>query len=390
VTRCRWITLDELESRRAEWHELASTSEFPTAFADPGWVLPWWRTYGRRHQPWCLALEDADGSLRGLALLACRRRLLTRMLVFAGEDWNGLETMLCAPGLESRFSELLLEELAARRQDWDVWRVRRLPTQSCLARLLLEGDGPLKAAARDFRLQPFITLPQDGAAFESRFGSKQRGTQRRKWRRLLELGTSARLVSDPAEIEPAVHRLLELRRGRAIAMGQRHTHMDARYERFLVDAVRELGTNGTRLWTLELDGQTLVMRLDLVQGEREHSYMLGLSDGHTALSPGSSLERHAILEAIAEGRTELDLGPGRDEYKYRLGAIDRELARMVVLSPSPRGRTIGTTAAINLRLRKTGAAELLRRWRGINAERGALGAPPRLAHRDGDNGARPT
>jgi CelD/BcsL family acetyltransferase involved in cellulose biosynthesis len=390
VTRCRWITLDELESRRAEWHELAATGEFPTAFADPGWVLPWWRTYGECHDAWCLVLEDTDKSLRGLALLACRGRSLARTLTFAGEDWNGLETLLCAPGLESRFSSLLIEELAARRADWDVWRIRRVPTKSCLAQLLLKGDAPLKAAAHDVRLQPFITLPEDGAAFESRFGSKQRSTQRRKWRRLVELGATPRLVSDPAEIEAAVQRLLELRRKRAIAMGQRHAHMDGRFERFLIDAVRELGRDGTRLWTLEAEGQTLVMRLDLVQGTRGHSYLLGLSDEHTALSPGSGLERHAILEAIAEGRTEFDLGPGRDEYKYRLGATDRELTRVVVLSPSFRGRILGTTAVTDLRLRGTSAAGALRRWRGMSSERGTAAGGRTATNQPGKDQTRPT
>jgi len=380
VTRCRWITLDELESRRAEWHELAADSEFPSAFADPGWLLPWWRTYGERYEPWCLALEESDGSLRGLALLACGRERLARTLTFAGGEWNGLEVLLCAGGLEPEFSAMLLEQLAARRRDWDVWRVRRLPTQSCLAQLLLEGSGPLKAAAHDVRLQPFLALPQDGTEFESRFGSKQRNTQRRKWRRLLELGAVPRIVSDPSEIEPAVRRLLELRRARAMAMNQRYAHMDMRFERFLVDAVRDMGPEGTRLWTLEADDQTLVMRLDLVQGAREHSYLLGLSNDHTALSPGSSLERHAILEAIAEGRTELDLGPGRDKYKYRLGAIDRELTRLVVLSPSIRGRILGTTAAIDLRLRNTAAADALRRRQGMVPERGNSDAVRIPAH----------
>jgi len=381
---CRWIDLGELERRRPEWRELAAHSELPTAFGDPGWILAWWRAYGEGHDPWCLALEGSDGALQGLALLARRRAHLARTLTFAGGEWNGLETLLCAPGVERDFSVLLLEELAARRRDWDVWRIRRLPTQSCLAQLLLEGHGPLKAVAHDLRLQPFLTLPQDGSEFESRFAGKQRNTQRRKWRRLLELGAAPRIVSDPQEIEPAVHRLVELRRARAMAMGQRYTHMDPRFERFLVDAVRELGPDGAHLWTLEIDGQTLVMRLDLVQGPREHSYLLGLGDEHTTLSPGSSLERHAILAAIGEGRTELDLGPGRNEYKYRLGAIDRELTRLIVLSPSIRGRIVGTTATIDLELRDTAAAEALRRRRGMASERGTSGTVRAPAHRHAD------
>ncbi|MGA9874559.1 MAG: GNAT family N-acetyltransferase [Solirubrobacteraceae bacterium] len=374
---CRWIDLKELERRRAEWRQLAVNSEFPTAFADPAWIMAWWRAYGNDQEPWCLSLEDSDESLLGLALLACRRTPLARTLTFAGDTWNGIDTLLCAPGVEPEFSTLLLNELAARRREWDVWRVRRLPTNSCLAQQLLNGHGNLKASAHDLRLQPFLTLPEDGATFESHFGSKQRSTQRRKWRRLLELGASPRLVCAPEEIEPAVLELLALRRSRARAQGQRHAHMDARYERFIVDAVRGLIPEGARLWTLEVDGQTLVMRLNLVQGPREHSYLLGLGEGHMALSPGSSLERHAILEAIVEGRTELDLGPGRDEYKYRLGAIDRELTRLVVASPTPRGRIVGTVGTIDLRLRNTALADALRRRRGMTSEGAADGSSNR-------------
>jgi CelD/BcsL family acetyltransferase involved in cellulose biosynthesis len=376
VEHCRWITLDELKGRRVEWRELAAESEFPTAFADPGWILAWWRTYGEHHEPWCLALEGADGSLQALALLACRHTPFARTLTFAGGDWNGLEALLCARGVEPRFSALLLEKLAARRRDWDVLRIRRLPAQSCLAQLLLEGHGPLKASAHGLRLQPFLTLPEDGSIFESRFGSKQRNTQRRKWRRLLELGASPRLVCAPDEIEPAVAELLALRRSRAQAQGQRYTHMDACFERFILDAVRGLMPDGVRLWTLEAGGKTLVMRLNLVQGPREHSYLLGLGDAHMALSPGSSLERHAILEAITEGRTELDLGPGHDEYKYRLGAIDRQLTRLVVASPTPRGRIVGASSALDLRLRKTAAAGVLRRRLGMTSERGTANSLP--------------
>jgi CelD/BcsL family acetyltransferase involved in cellulose biosynthesis len=381
---CQRIDFEELKHRRAEWHELAVNSEFPTAFADPAWIMAWWRAYGEGYEPWCFSLEDPDGSLQGLALLACRRTPLARTLIFAGDAWNGIDTLLCAPGAEAELSVLLLDELAARRREWDVWRVRRLSAESCLSRALLDGRGPLRAGAHDCRLQPFLALPEDGAAFESRFGSKQRSTQRRKWRRLLELGASPRLVCDPDEIEPAVAELLALRRSRARAQDQRHAHMDACFERFILDAVRGLMPDGVRLWTLEAGGETLVMRLNLVQGPREHSYLLGLGEDHAMLSPGSSLERHAILEAIAEGRTELDLGPGRDEYKYRLGAIDRELTRLIVPSPSTRGRIVGTTAAIDLGLRNTAAAEVLRRRRGMSTERGSTGAVSVPEHRHVD------
>jgi CelD/BcsL family acetyltransferase involved in cellulose biosynthesis len=365
VRGCRWTTLDELEQRRAEWRDLLSTSEFPNAFADPAWVLAWWRCYGERREPWCLTLENTDGSLAGVTVLALAPKLLGRTLLFAGGAWNGVETLVCAPGDEAEFSELLLDALATRRREWDTWRAQRLPANSALARMLLDGSGALRAAASNVRLQPFIQLPSTVEDFEARFASKRRNTQRRKDKRLTALGAKTRLVRDPEEVEPALRRLLELRRARAIEQGQSHAHMDRRFERFLLAAVRGLLPDGARLWTFELAGYTLAMRLNLVAGAREHSYLLGLGQEHRKLSPGSSLERQAIHHAIIDGCTEYDCGPGRDEYKYRWEAIDRELTRLVVVSGSSRARITGVATALDLRLRDTAAADALRRRRGI-------------------------
>ncbi len=376
MPECRWIELDELIARRAEWRRLATESEFPTAFADPAWVLAWWQHYGEGQEPWTLIAEDSDGSLCGLAPLALERSRFARTLRFAGGSWNGLETLVCRPGGEPELGRTLLEALHVRRAEWDLWRVQRLPTSSALARMLLDGGGRLRAAAHDLRAQPFLELPADVESYEAQFGAKQRSTQRRKWRKLTELGAQARVVEDPAEVDSTVHELLELRRSRALEMGQRHKHMDAHYERFLLASVHGLLPDGARLWRLDLDGTMLASRLNLIEGPREHSYLLGLGDEHASLSPGNSLELQAINEAIRQGRTELELGPGRDSYKYRLGGQDREVARLVVASDSARGRGVTSLAAVDLRLRDSAAAEALRRRRGIASERARAGGPP--------------
>ena len=376
MSKARWIPLEELERRREEWRRLAAASGFPTAFADPAWILSWWREFGEGHEPWTFAQEDADGSLSGLALLALSRSTLTRTLIFAGGSWNGLENLICLPDGEAGLVELLTSALEERRREWDTWRIQRLRTDSQLARALLGGGGRLRAAAHDLRLQPFLALPGDVESFEAQFGSKQRNTQRRKWRKLTELGAVARVVENPREVASTLQLLLELRRSRAVAQGQRHKHMDVRYERFLLDAVNGLLPDGARLWRLDLGDEMLASRLNLIQGPREHSYLLGLGNDHANLSPGNMLELRAIHAAIEQGRTELELGPGRDVYKYRLGGQDREVARLVLASSSARGRALTSVAAADLRLRDTAAAEALRNRRGVTSERARSGAGP--------------
>jgi CelD/BcsL family acetyltransferase involved in cellulose biosynthesis len=374
MSGCRWMTLEELTERESEWRQLALTSDFPNAFVSPAWILAWWHNYGKNQDPWLFVLEDRAGSLRGVALLALRQSPLARTLTFAAHGWSGLETLLCAPGGEAELSASLLQALADRRREWDVWRVQRLPVSSVLADTLLGGQRPLRSAAHDVRPQPYIELPDDVATFEASFSAKERGAQRRKWRRLAELGASPRLITDPRQMASSLHVLFELRRERAIALGQSYKYMDERYERFILEVLRRQGPEGARLWTLESNEQVLASHLHFVQGPREHTYMQGNRNEHMNLSPGNMLKVHAVCEAIREGRAEIDLGPGLDEYKYHLGARDRMVARLVVASGSLRGRGVTRALATDLRLRNTAAAEALRRRKGIASER----ATPRL------------
>ncbi len=364
MSGCRWTTLEELEQRRSEWRELLSRSEFPSAFADPGWVLAWWRSYGSGREPWCLVLEDARGSLAGVAPLALGGVGLARALTFAGDEWNGLDALVCAHGREAEFAELLTTELARRRSEWEVWRVRRLPADTQLARVLARGSGGLRAAALDMRAQPYLPLPPTLEEFDARFPSRTRNTRRRKAKRLAALGARARAVDEPAEARAALRRLLALRAARAQELGQDHAYMDERYERFLADALAGMLPHCARLWTLEAGGETLAMKLSLLAGPREHGYVVGLSAAHREASPGMGLERHAIEAAIAEGRTEIELGPGHDRYKYEWGAVDRQVARVVVRSGSARARIAAAPAALDVRLRASAAAAAIRRRRG--------------------------
>jgi CelD/BcsL family acetyltransferase involved in cellulose biosynthesis len=369
MARYRWITLDELTARRAAWDRLSSEGDFPTVFAGPSWVLSWWATFGDGQQPWTFIEEDHDGELCGLAALALQTSSLTRTLRFAGGDWNGFDAPLCRAGGEAAFDDALIDALHERRAEWDLLRIQRLRTDSALARTLLGNGSRLRAAAHDLRMQPFLELPGDMEAFEARFGSKQR--KRRRWmmRKLSELGAEARVVEDLAEIEPTLRELVAQRRARALTQGQRHQHMEDRYEQFLLAVVSDLMPDGVRLWRLDLDGRMLASRLNFVAGPREHSYLIGLGEEHANLSPGNALELQAIAAAIEQGRTELELGPGRDSYKYKLGACDREVARLVASSGTARGRAVTGLAAVNLRLRDSAAAEALRRRKGVTSER---------------------
>jgi CelD/BcsL family acetyltransferase involved in cellulose biosynthesis len=378
--RCaaRWATLAELAARREEWRELVSRSRYPSAFADPAWVLAWFRHYGSEHEAWPLLLSDAHGTMRGLALLALQRSRLTHTLSFAGARENGMEALVCAPEDEALLVHALTEALALRREEWDLWRIERLPCDSELAELLLSPERQPGVTAHDVRLQPYVELSGSRERFEARFSPATRSKFRRGERRLERAGAAARLVSDGAEARAALGTLLELHRRRASQKGERRPYLDERFEGFIGDVLDGLLPHGARLWMLELAGAVVSVRLSFVAGSVEQGFMLGMDHRHATLGPGRELERIGLMHSAAEGRREYDFGPGRDDYKYGWKAVDREMLRALVASPTRRGRLAGKPAGAQLRLRTSAAAGVLRR--GMRrAEQHATAAAPRVA-----------
>jgi CelD/BcsL family acetyltransferase involved in cellulose biosynthesis len=378
--RCgsRWATISELAARREEWRELVSRSRYPSAFADPAWVLAWFRHYGSEHEAWPLLLSDAHGNMRGLALLALHRSRLAQTLSFAGARENGMEALVCAPEDEALLAHALAEALLHRRKRWDLWRIERLPCDSDLARLLLSTERQPGVAAHDVRLQPYVELTGSREGFEARFSPATRSKFRRGERRLERADAVTRLVTDRAEARAALNALLELHRRRAAQKGERRPYLDARFESFMGEVLDGLLPLRARLWTLEVGGAVVSARLSFVEGSVEQGFMLGMDHRHSNLGPGRELERIGLMHSAAEGLREYDFGPGRDDYKYGWKAVDREMLRALVASPTPRGRLAGKPAAAQLRLRTSAAAGLLRREMGV-AEQHATPGAPRIA-----------
>jgi CelD/BcsL family acetyltransferase involved in cellulose biosynthesis len=86
-----------------------------------------------------------------------------------------------------------------------------------------------------------------------------------------------------------------------------------------------------RIHRLDVGGLTGAMTVSLVHGDTWGLYNSSFDPALGALAPGFVLVGHLIEAAADEGLDVVDLLRGDEAYKYRFGAVDRNLVRFSVL-----------------------------------------------------------
>jgi hypothetical protein len=72
-----------------------------------------------------------------------------------------------------------------------------------------------------------------------------------------------------------------------------------------------------------IDGKVASQQLCIREGKIMHMYKIGMDDQFRSYAPGYLSVYYAMNEARKDGYAEFDLGPGPEEYKYKVGGKDR-------------------------------------------------------------------
>ena len=85
-----------------------------------------------------------------------------------------------------------------------------------------------------------------------------------------------------------------------------------------------------KLSFLGVDGGHAASSLCFDYQNKMYLYNSGYDPQYSYLSPGIVLVGYLIREAIESGRCEFDFLRGKESYKYRFGAKDSNIYRMVI------------------------------------------------------------
>jgi CelD/BcsL family acetyltransferase involved in cellulose biosynthesis len=322
------------------WNALVQESIADTPFSRHEYLSEWWKTLGGGE--W--GRSDREAAPPRLVLVsATENDQLIGIAPLFIEEWDGCRALMLVGSIEisdyldlivreadlPRFLSGLIDFLASSFADkWSALDWYNLPDSSpTLAALKAESDRRGWTYHEEiYRPTPRIPLNGSFEEYLARIDKKQRHEIRRKMRRAAESGRVRFYIVDKnADIEPELESFFQL-------MVQ-----DPNKAVFLKDAMREQMSNSIRaahtygyLWLafLEVDGVKAAATLCFDYKNKLWGYNSGVSRDFMELSPGWVIMGHDVQWCCENGRYEFDFMRGDEEYKYRMGGVNRFVMRV--------------------------------------------------------------
>ena len=320
---------------RNEWNALLTGSRFNTLFLTWEWQFTWWSHFGSGDL-WLLAWRDEAGSLVGIAPLyletseAGERRLT---LVGCLEVSDYLDVII-SDGREVDVYEALLDWLRGDEAPlWDVLDICNLPEISLTHQMLpdLAASQGYSVATIEEDVCPVIDLPDSWDGYLEMLGKKQRHEVRRKMRRSAEAGEVAwRIVDRSQDLAAEMDDFIELHR---LSHPDKDQFMEPQMQTFFHSAAQIMLDSGwLQLSFLEINGQKAAAMLCFDYADSILVYNSGYDPQlYSAISPGIVLLANVIRHAIEGlGRAQFDFLQGDEVYKYRFGAHETKVFRMLI------------------------------------------------------------
>jgi len=315
-----------------EWNELLKESISDTPFLRYEYQTAWWEHRGGgewKNAQLILVTAREGEKLIGIApLFIAEYEDQPALLLNGSIEISDYLDVIVRKDDHARFISGLLDFLASALADnWSKLDWYNLPDDSpTLAAFKAEAEKRGWAHLEEiYRPTPRIALNGDFEEYLSRVEKKQRHEIRRKMRRAAESGrVKFTIVPQDADIEPELEAFFHL------------MIQDPNKALFLRDVMRHQMSHTVRaaheygyLWLafLEVDGVKAAASLNFDYKGKLWGYNSGVSRDHMELSPGWVLIGHVIQWCCENGRYEFDFMRGDEDYKYRLGGVNRFVMR---------------------------------------------------------------
>jgi CelD/BcsL family acetyltransferase involved in cellulose biosynthesis len=331
-------TPERLHSVEHEWNPLLTQNAINEIFLTWQWQTTWWAAY-KPGQLWVIAARDDSGALAGIAPWFCEAESQVIRPIGCVEVTDYLD-VIAHPDHREAFLRGVVDWMADKQDCYS--RINLCnnqdgsPTVEQLPRLFQERGFAVQVRTQE--VCPIIELPGDFEAYIDKLDKKQRQEARRKLRRIEEDNDIKWYIVGPE------HNLHEETEAFAALMAASHPEKKAfldnpQHMAFFRAMVPCAAANGwLQMAFLTVNGERAAAYLNFDYDNRIMVYNSGLlPQKFGAISPGIVLILNLIDHAIKDGRAEFDFLRGNEEYKYRLGAVDRPVYEIQANWPETTG-----------------------------------------------------
>jgi CelD/BcsL family acetyltransferase involved in cellulose biosynthesis len=325
------IVGDSAFSRLAnEWNALASSGMTDTPFQTIQYQKAWWTHLQPRGSALIIVTTRNDGG--DLVGVGCFF-VSDGKLHFNGcvEETDYLDLIAPTEHAEEVWRATLDCLETAELPPWQTLELCNVPAASPTHSHL-----PSIARSRGYSVEeelievcPVITLPESFDLYLERLESKQRRELSRKMRRAEGAEVTITIVGPSDDIHAEVDSFLDLLQKSTYE--KRDWLNEGRRAMFHEVAQAALAAGILQLMFIAVEGRRAAALFNFDYKDRIWVYNSGLDPtAFSALSPGVVLTAKAVEHAIKLGRQEFDFLRGDEEYKYRLGAVDTQIYRLMI------------------------------------------------------------
>jgi CelD/BcsL family acetyltransferase involved in cellulose biosynthesis len=327
--------LDELVER---WNVLVQESASHVPFLRHEYLTTWWKTRGggewESGDLYVVVASNATDELKGIAPLFLTKNLDGKnALMFLGSiEISDYLDLIARPDDLAGFSNALLEHLTGpEAPDWEVLDLYNILEDSPTLEILKNSAAQygLKYHQEQLQPAPYILLPEKWDDYLAALDKKQRHELRRKIRRAEAApeGMHWYIVDDETQLDTEIDALLHL------------MALDNNKKNFLTDVMRTqmrqavhvaFQAGWLQLAFMEIGGKKAAAYLNFDYGNRIMLYNSGFDFDLGYYSPGWVLIGYLIEWAIENQREAFDFMRGDEQYKYRLGGVDRFVQRVQI------------------------------------------------------------
>jgi CelD/BcsL family acetyltransferase involved in cellulose biosynthesis len=328
-------SLAELDGLAAEWNELALQNHVVSPFLQLEFQRAWWHLKGggewKKTDLFILAGYGDSGELVGIAPLFRSGEEGSQKLLFIGshEIADFLDIICAQSNLQTFISaiiDFLLRDANTQWESLDLWNLLA-ESKSIDTLQNISAERGLEFSNELLESSPIIALPKSFDDYLESLSGRDGKEMRRKLRKAARypLPIDLEILGQNDDYEQGVNDFFAL-----MAMEKHKAEFLQGEMREQMQSIGQAAFAGGwgQLAFLRVGEQRLAAYFNFDYANRIWAYNSGFNPEHSELSPGLLLTAKMVEWCIENGRETFDFMRGDEDYKYRVGGLDRYVQRV--------------------------------------------------------------